>query len=101
LGTGDASPPPSDGSASASSENIVLRVGGHSGANLLKSNANAAVAGLAAALAHELNGQQSIEKLPFDVAPGGTLAARPKGVDAAKTEFSVTVTIPVNAEHAS
>jgi len=67
----------------------------------LKSNANAAVAGLAAALAHELNGQQSIEKLPFDVAPGGTLAARPKGVDAAKTEFSVTVTIPVNPEHTS
>ncbi|HEY3657281.1 MAG TPA: hypothetical protein VGL34_20085 [Steroidobacteraceae bacterium] len=101
LGAGGASPPPPDGSASASSDNIVLRVGGHSGANLLKSNANAAVAGLAAALAHELNGQQSIEKLPFDVAPGGTLAARPKGVDAAKTEFSVTVTIPVNPEHAS
>jgi len=78
-----------------------LRVGGHSGANLLKSDANAAVAGLAAALAHELKGRQAIEKLPFDVAPGGTLTARPKGADAAKTEFSVTVTIPVTLQQAS
>jgi hypothetical protein len=104
---GDAGPPPADGEAAVSSNNIVLRVGGHSGANLLKSDANAAVTGLAAALAHELNGRQAIEKLPFDVAPGGTLTARPKGVDAAKsvdaekTEFSVTVTIPVNPEQAS
>ena len=49
----------------------------------------------------QLNGRQTIEKLPFDVAPGGTLVARPKGADAAKTEFSVTVTVPINAEHAS
>jgi hypothetical protein len=98
---GEASPAPPDGSAAAPSDAIVLRVGGRSGANQLKSNANAAVAGLAAALARELNGRQTIEKLPFDVAPGGTLAARPKGVDAAKTEFSVTVTIPANPEHAS
>jgi hypothetical protein len=97
---GEASPAPPDGSA-AVPDAIVLRVGGRSGANQLKSNANAAVAGLAAALARELNGRPTIEKLPFDVAPGGTLAARPKGVDAAKTEFSVTVTIPVNPEHAS
>jgi hypothetical protein len=101
LSAGDATPPPADGSATVSSNTIVLRVGGHSGANLLKSDANAAVAGLAAALARELNGRQAIEKLPFDVAPGGTLAARPKGVEAAKPEFSVTVTIPVNPEHAS
>jgi hypothetical protein len=98
---GDATPPPPDSSATVSSNTIVLRVGGHSGPNLLKSDANAAVAGLAAALAHELNGRQAIEKLPFDVAPGGTLAARPKEVEAAKPEFSVTVTIPVNPEHAS
>jgi hypothetical protein len=98
---GDAGPPPVDGDTPVSSNNIVLRVGGHSGANLLKSDANAAVVGLAAALAHELNGRQAIEKLPFDVAPGGTLSARPKGADAAKTEFSVTVTIPVNPEQAS
>jgi len=97
----DAGPQPVDGESTASSNNIVLRVGGHSGANLLKSDANAAVAGFAAALAHELNGRQAIEKLPFDVAPGGTLAARPKAADAEKTEFSVTVTISVNAEHAS
>jgi hypothetical protein len=62
---------------------------------------------IAAALGHELNGRPAIEKLPFDVAPGGTLTARPKRVDAAKTddaaktEFSVTVTIPVNPEQAS
>jgi len=97
----DAGPPPVDGDTTVSSNNIVLRVAGHSGANLLKSDANAAVAGLAAALARELKGRQAIEKLPFDVAPGGTLAARPKGGDAAKTEFSVTVTIPVNPEPAS
>jgi len=101
VGGGDAIPPRTDGSAPVSSNNIVLRVAGHSGANLLKSDANAAVAGLAAALARELNGRQAIEKLPFDVAPGGTLAARPKEVDAAKTEFNVTVTILVNPEHAS
>jgi hypothetical protein len=104
---GDAGPPPGDGDTTVSSNNIVLRVGGHSGANLLKSDANAAVAGLAAALAHELNGRQAIAKLPFDIAPGGTLTARPKGVDAAKAvddaknEFSVTVSIPVNPEQAS
>ena len=104
---GDAGLPPADGEATVSSNNIVLRVGGHSGANLLKSDANAAVAGLAAALALKLNGRQAIEKLPFDVAPGGTITARPQGVDtartddAAKTEFSVTVTIPVNPEQAS
>jgi hypothetical protein len=101
AGVGASDAPPPDVTATAASDTIVLRVGGHSGANLLKSDANAAVAGLAAALAHELNGRQAIEKLPFDVAPGGTLAARPKGDDAAKTEFSVTVTIPVNPEHAS
>jgi hypothetical protein len=94
-------PPPVDGDTPVSSNTIVLRVGGHSGANLLKSDANAAVVGLAAALAHELNGRQAIEKLPFDVAPGGTLTARPKGSDAAKIEFSVTVTIPVNLQQAS
>jgi hypothetical protein len=98
---GEATPPPPDGSATLSSNSIVLRVGGHSGPNLLKSDANAAVAGLAAALALKLNGRQAIEKLPFDVAPGGTLAARPKEVEAAKAEFSVTVTIPVKSEHAS
>ena len=92
---------PAEGEVTVSSNTIVLRVGGRSGTNLLKSDANAAVTGLAAALAHELNGRQTVDKLPFDVAPGGTLAARPKGVDAVKTEFSVTVTIPIGPEHAS
>jgi hypothetical protein len=102
AGEADANSPPPDGSAAAPSpDTIVLRVAGRSSANLLKSNANAAVTGLAAALAHALNGREAVEKLPFDVAPGGTLAAQSKGADAVKTDFSVTVTIPVNPEHAS
>jgi hypothetical protein len=101
LGAGDSSPLPPDASAAVPPDTILLRVGGHSGANLLKSDANAAVAKLAAALAHELNGRQNIEKLPFDVAPGGSLAARPQGVEGVKTDFSVTVAVPAHPEHAS
>jgi hypothetical protein len=104
----DASPVSPDGSPIASSATIVLRVGGHSRGNTLKSDANAAVTGLAAALAHELNGRQSIEKQPFDVAPGGTLSANPKDAEGAKTrleeakaEFSVSVAIPVIPKPAS
>jgi len=101
VGAGDASPPARDGSAAVPPDTIVLRVGGHSGVNSLKSDANAAVARLAAALAHELNGRQNIEKLPFDVAPGGSLTARPQGAESVKTDFSVTVAVPANPEHAS
>lgn len=84
---------PAPAGSSAASNSIVLRVAGHSDPRLLKSDANAAVAGLAATLAHRLNGRQSIERLPFDVAPGGTLSARPKEAGA-KADFSVTVTVP-------
>jgi hypothetical protein len=105
---GDANPTPPDGSAATPSDTIVLRVGGHSGAMSLKSDANAAVVGFAAALAHEINGRPSIEKLPFDVTPGGTLAAKPKDVDGDKTDvegtkadFTVTVAVPANPDHAS
>jgi hypothetical protein len=115
AGTADAGPPPADGTDAVVSDTIVLRVAGHSGANLLKSEANAAVTGLATALAHVLNGRQSIEKLPFDVGPGGTLAGKPKdgegankdgeganmGGESAKTDFSVTVSVPVNPKRAS
>lgn len=105
----DASAPPADGTEAVVSDTIVLRVAGHSDAKLLKSETNAAVTGLASALAHELNGHQNIEKLPFDVAPGGTLAGKPKdreganndggggslGAASATTEFTVTVAVPV------
>ncbi|HWJ36151.1 MAG TPA: hypothetical protein VNR70_12835 [Steroidobacteraceae bacterium] len=95
-----AASPPADGSA-ASPNAMVLRVGGHIGANLLKSDANAAVLGLATALARELQGRQSIEKLPFDVTPGGTLAGNPNDRVGAKADFSVTVTVPAVVEHPS
>jgi hypothetical protein len=102
AGAAEAAPPPADGTEAVVSDTIVLRVAGHSGANLLKSDANAAVTGLATALAHVLNGRQRIEKLPFDVGPGGTLAGKPKdgeganmGSGSAKTDFSVTVAVPV------
>jgi hypothetical protein len=80
---------------------IVLRLSGHTGANLLKSDANAAVLQLAAALAKELHGRQSIEKLPFDVAPGGSLTGNLNDGATAKTDFSVVVAVPAAAEHAS
>lgn len=91
----DSAPP--EASAAVMSNTLVLRVTGHSGPNLLKSDANAAVTGLAAALAQGLNGRQTIERLPFDVAPGGTLSARPKEAEGANTDFSVMVTIPAPA----
>ena len=97
---GDAAPSSPDGPATAG-KTIVLRVGGHSRGSSLMSDANAAVVGLAAALAHELNGRQSIEKLPFDIAPGGTLTANPKDAEEAKAEFSVTVAIAVVQKPAS
>jgi hypothetical protein len=100
--TGAANAPPPDGSAPRPSPNtIVVRVGGHMGANILKSDANAVVLGLAAALAKELHGRQSIEKLPFDVAPGGTLASKLKEDVGAKTDFSVTVAVPADPQHTS
>jgi hypothetical protein len=99
---GEAGTPPPDGSAAPSANNtIVLRVGGHVGGRPLKSDANSAVLALAAALAQELHGRQSIEKLPFNVAPGGTLAGRPNDVESATTEFSVSVAVPADTHHAS
>lgn len=107
-GSADAGTPPADGSVAVASDTIVLRVAGRSGANLLNAEANAAVTGLASALAHELNGRQNIEKLPFDVGPGGTLAGKPKDGEglnkdgeSAKSDFSVTVAVPVNPKRAS
>ncbi len=100
-------PPPEDSSAAAASGHILFRVGGHGRPNQLKSDANAAVRGFAAALAREFKGRQSIEKLPFDVTPGGTLTATPPDAAAAtadaeaRMDFSVMVAIPVGAKPAS
>ena len=80
---------------------ILLHIGGHVGGRPLKSDANVAVAGLAAALARELHGRQSVEKWPFDVAPGGSLAGKPRDAEEVKTDFSVTVAVPADLNHAS
>jgi hypothetical protein len=98
--TASAGAPP-EGVPSAAPNSLVLRLSGHTGANLSKSDANAAVMQLAAALAKELHGRESIEKLPFDVAPGGTLSGTLKEGAAATTDFRVAVTVPAAAEHAS
>jgi hypothetical protein len=92
---------PPNGAALVATNTIVLRLSGHVGGNLLKSDANAAVLQLAAALARELHGKQSIEKLPFDVGAGGTLISNLKDVAAEKTDFSVTVAVPAVLQHAS
>ncbi len=98
--TASAGTPP-EGVPSAAPNSLVLRLSGHTGANLSKSDANAAVMQLAVALAKELHGRESIEKLPFDVAPGGTLTGTLKEGAAATTDFRVAVTVPAAAEHAS
>ena len=87
--------PSPDGSPPAPST-FQVRLGGHLGSDLLKSDANAAVLGLAAALAKELRGQQNIEKLPFDVTPAGSLSSQPKDGTVEKTDFIVTVSVPAS-----
>jgi hypothetical protein len=96
----DAAAPPPDG-LPAPANTLQLRLGGHIGANLLKSDANAAVLGLAATLAREMQGRQTIEKLPFDVTPAGTLSSKPNDGAAEKASFSVTVAVPANLKPAS
>jgi hypothetical protein len=83
--------------APPASNTIVLRVGGHVAHATGKSDANAAVAGLAAALARELRGGQSVDKLPFDNAPGGTLSSKPNESAPEQADFSVTVAVPAAA----
>lgn len=90
-----AAPPP------AASNTILLHVGGHIGGRPLKSDANAEVAALAAALARELHGRQSIERWPFDVAADGSLAGKPHDAEDEKTDFSLIVTVPADVNHAS
>jgi hypothetical protein len=74
---------------------ILVRLGGHMDPHLLKADANAAVAQLATAAGHQLNGQGSVEKLPFDVAPEGVLTGNPHDAMPTKPPFSVTVAVPV------
>jgi hypothetical protein len=97
----DVAAAPPDGSPTPAPNTFLLRMRGHIGANLLKSDANAAVLGLAAALAQELHGRQSIEKLPFDVTPAGTLAGKPNDGVAEKADFSVTVAVLSDLKPAS
>jgi hypothetical protein len=92
---------PPDGAPTAAPNTIIFRLSGHVGANSLKSDANAAVLEFAALLAKELHGKQSIEKLPFDVAAGGTLTGRPHDGAAANADFSVAVAVPATVQHAS
>jgi hypothetical protein len=93
-------PPPSN-STSAAAHSIVVHIGGHIGGKPLKSDANAAVAQLAAALARELHGHQDVERWPYDVTAGGTLASKPHDSEDDKTDFSVTVSVPADPNHAS
>jgi hypothetical protein len=85
----------------AASNTILLHIGGRVDGRPLKSDANAEVAALAAALARELHGRQSIERWPYDVATGGSLASKPHDAEDEKTDFSVTVAVPADLDHAS
>jgi hypothetical protein len=75
---------------------ILVRLGGRMDPHMLKADANAAVAQLAAAAGHQLNGQGRVEKLPFDVAPEGVLTGNPHDAMPTRPQFSVTVTVPVD-----
>ena len=77
---------------------ILVRLGGHVHAHLAKAESNAAVSALAAAIGRQLGGAGSIEKLPFDVAPEGSLSSKPHDGAAAPPQFSVTAIIPVGAK---
>jgi hypothetical protein len=84
--------------APAPPKSILVRVGGHINAQLPKADSNAAVSALAAAIGRQLGGAGSIEKLPFDVAPEGSLTSKPHDGAAAPPQFSVTATIPIGAK---
>ena len=77
---------------------ILVRVGGHINAHLPKSESNAAVSALAAAIGRQLGGSGSVERLPFDVAPQGSLTSKPHDGTAEPPQFSVTATVPVGAK---
>lgn len=87
--------------APAAANTILLHIGGRVDGKPLKSDANAEVAALAAALARELHGRQSIERWPYDVAAGGSLESKPHDAEDEKTDFSVIVAVPVDDNHVS
>jgi hypothetical protein len=89
---------PAAGAAPAPPGSILVRVGGHIHAHLHKAESNAAVAGLAAAIGRQLGGAGNVEKLPFDVAPEGSLTSKPSDGAAAQPQFSVTATVAVGAK---
>lgn len=77
---------------------ILVRVGGHVHAHLPKAESNAAVSALAAAMGVQLGGVGSVEKLPFDVAPEGSLTSSPREDVASPAQFSVSAAIPVGTK---
>jgi hypothetical protein len=89
---------PAAGTAPAAPGSILVRVGGHVHAHLHKAESNAAVAGLAAAIGRQLGGAGNVEKLPFDVAPEGSLTSNPNDGIAAQPQFSVTAAVAVGAK---
>jgi hypothetical protein len=88
--------PGSEGTAPPPPKTILVRLGGHIDAHLLKADANAAASSLAAAMGSQLKGLGRIEKLPFNVGPEGMLSGKPNDLAAEKSQFSVTVTVPVD-----
>jgi hypothetical protein len=86
------------GAAPAPPGSILVRLGGHIRAHLHKAESNAAVAGLAAAIGRQLGGAGSVEKLPFDVTPEGSLTSKPNDGAAAQPQFSVTATVAIGAQ---
>jgi hypothetical protein len=79
-------------------KSILVRVDGHINVHLPKAESNAAVAALAAAIGRQLGGVGAVERLPFDVAPEGSLTSKPRDGAAAPPQFAVTATIPVGAK---
>jgi hypothetical protein len=77
---------------------ILVRVGGHVTARIPKADSNAAVSALAAAIGRQLGGAGRIEKLPYDVAPEGSLISKPHDAAAAQPQFAVTVTVAAGAK---
>jgi hypothetical protein len=84
--------------APSPAKSILVRVGGHISAHQPKAESNAAVLALAAAIGRQLAGAGSVEKLPFDVAPEGSLTSKPHDGAASPPQFSVSATIPVGAK---
>jgi hypothetical protein len=86
------------GASPSPPRSILVRVGGHINAHLHKAESNAAVSGLAAAIGRQLGGAGRVEKLPFDVAPEGSLTSKPNDGAAAQPQFSVAATVVVGAQ---